>query len=109
MAGLSGNESDLCVPDSDRLLGARDGIVSAMIVIRREIGKQNSRLRCISIKNTRQRSQIEAIVDLLLRLDAELDQRRSESATAWRERQDVEIVSSLRPDFGKSIKIQPAT
>lgn len=85
--------------DADhRLLGARDGIVSGMLVIRRELGAHRERLRLTPIAHVRKRAAIEATITMLSRMDAELDHRRRECADAWAQRQAVEIVSQYRPE-----------
>lgn len=89
--------------DDDRILGARDGIVSGMLVIRRQIGALKSRRDYMPKHWTAKRARLNGVIEMLEHMDAELDCRRKECADAWRERQAVEIVSSLRPDFGKPL------
>lgn len=80
-----------------RLLGARDGLVSAMLVVRREIGSLRARLGTMPRHWVRRRAKIEETLALLARVDADLDTRRKKCGVAWRERQSVEIVSGYRP------------
>lgn len=85
--------------DADhRLLGARDGLVSGMLVIRRELGHKREQLRMTPSHHVRKRAALQSIVDMLTRMDAELDCRRRECQQAWRERMSVEIVSANRPE-----------
>jgi len=84
--------------DADhRLLGARDGLVSGMLVIRRELGRMRERLRMMPAHHVRKRAALQSIIDMLARMDGELDHRRKECQQAWNERMSVEIVSTNRP------------
>lgn len=82
----------------DRLLGARDGIVSGMLVIRREIGMHRERLRLTPQRHVRKIAALEDTLAMLRRMDEELDRRRRECHDAWQARKDVEIVDSNRPE-----------
>lgn len=84
--------------NDSRLLGARDGLVSAMLVIRRDLGGHRERLRLTPAHHVHKRAATEEIIAMLKRMDDELDRRRRECADAWRHRRDVEIVSSDRPE-----------
>ena len=84
--------------DADhRLLGARDGLVSGMLVIRRELGRKRERLRMTPAHHVRRRAALQETIDMLTRMDTELDYRRKECQQAWNERMSVEIVSTDRP------------
>jgi hypothetical protein len=80
-----------------RLLGARDGLVSGMLVIRREIGHIKTRLEWMPERWTKKRAPLLEALAMLQRMDAELDHRRRECSKAWHERMSIEIVSSNRP------------
>lgn len=83
--------------DDARLLGARDGLVSGMLMLRREIGSVKNRLQGMPDHWTKKRASLLEILTMLQRMDAELDRHRHACAKAYRERQDVDIVSSNRP------------
>ena len=84
--------------DDYRLLGARDGLASAMVVVRGRLGQYRSRLSSVPAAHVRVRADLQATIDLLVSIDADLDLRRRECAEAWRERQSIEIVSPYRPE-----------
>lgn len=83
----------------ERLLGARDGLVSGMLlIVRREIGQIKSRLSSMPTRWTRQRAPLLEQLERLTRMDRELDTSRRKCVDAWREQQAVEIISPLRPE-----------
>lgn len=85
--------------DDARLLGHRDGVVTAMLVIRREIAARSEQLRMTPRHHVRKRAAMEDVLAMLRKMDGELDRRQRENRDAWRERQGIEIVSPHRPEI----------
>lgn len=83
--------------DAARLIGHRDGIVTAMLAVRRRMGPVRERLRLTPAHHVKVLASAQRVLDMLQSLDDELDRRRRETAEATRERQAVEIVSRDRP------------
>lgn len=84
--------------DDARLIGHRDGIVTAMLAVRRRIGPIKETLRRTPSHHVKILASAQHALDMLTKLDAELDQRRGETKQAMRDRQAVEIVSPYRPE-----------
>lgn len=80
-----------------RLLGARDGIVSGMLAVRRERGALLMRLRSVPAHHVRVRARLQEQIDLLTRIDGQLDLQRLECLDERNFRKSVEIVSPYRP------------
>lgn len=81
-----------------RVLGHRDGIVTAMLAVRRRMGPIKETLRLTPSHHVKVLASAQRVLDMLQGLDDELDRRRCETDCEKREREAVEIVSSLRPE-----------
>lgn len=81
-----------------RLLGHRDGIVTAMLAVRRRMGPVREKLRLTPSHHVKILASAQRTLDMLRELDEELDRRRRETDGEKREREAVDIVSSLRPE-----------
>lgn len=84
--------------DDARLLGHRDGVVTAMLAVRRRMGPVRETLRLTPTHHVKVLASAQRTLDMLQSLDDELDRRRRECREALRERQAVEIVSPHRPE-----------
>lgn len=83
---------------SARMLGHRDGIVTAMLAVRRRMGPVRETLRLTPPHHVKVLASAQRVLNMLQGLDDELDRRRRETDGEKREREAVEIVSSLRPE-----------
>lgn len=81
-----------------RLLGHRDGVVTAMLAVRRRMGPIKETLRVTPAHHVKVLASAQRTLDMLQSLDEDLDRRRRESEPEKREREAVEIVSALRPE-----------
>lgn len=81
-----------------RVLGHRDGIVTAMLAVRRRMGPLKETLRLTPPHHVKVLASAQHTLDMLQSIDDELDRRRRETDGEKREREAVEIVSPLRPE-----------
>lgn len=79
-----------------RLLGSRDGLITAVLVVRREIGQLVERRRLTSEYHVRKLAALDATLSLLRRLGRQFDEALRECSNAYKARQAVEIVSPYR-------------
>jgi len=79
-----------------RILGARDGLMTALIAVRREISAIVDRRSRTPARYVRRIARTDETLALLRRLERQFDEARTECDEAYRARQAVEIVSPHR-------------
>ena len=79
-----------------RLLGARDGLITALLAVRREIGPLVERRRRTSERHIHKLAEIDARLSILRRLERQFDEAHRECSEAYRARKSVEVVSPYR-------------
>lgn len=81
---------------SARFLGSRDGLITAVIAVRREISQLVERRRLTPVRHVRRLARIDETLALLRRLESQFDTAHKECSKAYQDRQAVEIVSQYR-------------
>ena len=79
-----------------RILGARDGLVTALLAVRRELGPLLEWRRLTPAWQIKKIARLDEKIALLRRLEKQFDTARTECSEAYRARQAVEIVSPYR-------------